>query len=556
MSAGVNGTERGAVSIPSSIPPFFHSQLSHSADLAVAIFIITTGVVSLVGNGVVLVVLGKKRKKLRPHELMTINLAVCDFGYSLFGAPFFITSSSNLSHLIPIIMCPAGILVTAAWPNQRKLGPVLQGMGRGENGVGLSHAWVFGEAGCLFYGIQGFVFGIGSLMTTCLISLDRSFKICSIKYGQWIERRHASLSIALVWMYTIFWSLLPVFGFGSYGPEPYATSCTINWWMMKSSLNDRIYIFLILTLCFVGPTFIIITSYIAIMVTVYRSNRMLASIPSSGRTHSSKELRLTKTAAVVCLSFLLAWTPYAIVSLYSALTAKEELGEDPEILRAETAPTGATNPRLADFLSLPTLINWTCLQNCSTFQQSADALTNNSTVHFRFKLGFHPSLGSASQSTIRVVSSLRPEVTLIPAMFAKSHCMVNPFIYQIMNREFREDVYYMFCGRGLDRERTSRRGRGGSDSQANRSSVSLSYCHSWRRRSTSNMASSRDSKGQWKGQSAGSERAHRGSWQGSGSSGLASLDAATLDTHINMEREKGNESDRGTKKELGGPPSP
>ena len=37
---------------------------------------------------------------------------------------------------------------------------------------------------------------------------------------------------------------------------------------MKSSLNDRIYIFLILSLCFGVPTFIIITSYIAIMVTV------------------------------------------------------------------------------------------------------------------------------------------------------------------------------------------------------------------------------------------------------------------------------------------------
>ncbi|XP_031432091.1 opsin-5-like [Clupea harengus] len=511
MSVGENGTWRGTVSVPSSIPPFFHSQLSHSADLAVAIFLITTGVVSVMGNGVVLLIYGRKRKKLKPHELMTINLAVCDFGYSLFGAPFPITSS-------------------------------------------LSHAWVFGEAGCLFYGVQGFVFGIGSLITTCLISLDRSFKICSIQYGQWIERRHASYSILLVWIYTIFWGLLPVFGFGSYGPEPFATSCTINWWRMKSSLNDRIYIFLILSLCFGVPTFIIITSYIAIMVTVYRSNRTLASIPSSTVTHSSKDLRLTKIAAVVCSSFLLAWMPYAIVSLYSALTAKEEPGEDPGILRAGAGMTGHVTPKLVDFLAFPSLINWTSLENDSTIYDSLD-MWSNRTMHSNFRPGYNSVLGSGSAlgaQSVRAVSSLRPEVTLIPAMFAKSHCMVNPFIYQIMNREFRADVYYMFCGRGLERERTSRRGRERSDSEGNQSSISLSYCHSWKRKSSSHILSHGNNGKKKQQQRSGSEKGPRGSWQGSGCSDWASLDAAMLDTQINMEREKGSEGDRGKEKEQGG----
>lgn len=48
----------------------------------------------------------------------------------------------------------------------------------------MSHAWVFGESGCLWYGIQGFVFGVGSLLTTCLISLDRCLKICCLRYGE------------------------------------------------------------------------------------------------------------------------------------------------------------------------------------------------------------------------------------------------------------------------------------------------------------------------------------------------------------------------------------
>lgn len=43
---------------------------------------------------------------------------------------------------------------------------------------------------------------------------------------------------------------------------------TVSRWRMKSSLNDRIYIFLILTLCFGLPTLTIITSYLAILLTV------------------------------------------------------------------------------------------------------------------------------------------------------------------------------------------------------------------------------------------------------------------------------------------------
>lgn len=51
-----------------------------------------SGMASIAGNSLVLLVLARKRKKLRPHEVMTINLAVCDFGYSLLGAPCFIIS--------------------------------------------------------------------------------------------------------------------------------------------------------------------------------------------------------------------------------------------------------------------------------------------------------------------------------------------------------------------------------------------------------------------------------------------------------------------------------
>ncbi|XP_039973338.1 opsin 9 [Xiphias gladius] len=429
---GENGSHRGSWFVPSSIQPPFLSQLSPSADLAVAVFLTFTGVTSVLGNGAVLLVYCRKKKKLRPPELLTINLALCDFGFSLFGAPFFIISS-------------------------------------------LCHAWVFGETGCLWYGIQGFVFGIGSLLTTCLISLDRCLKICCLRYGQWIERRHVSLSIAVVWVYTLFWASLPAFGFGSYGPEPYGTSCTINWWRMRLSLNDRIYIFLILTLCFGFPTLTIITSYLAILLTVYRSNRTLASIPSSSVNHTNKDLRLAKIAAVVCTAFFLAWMPYATVSMISALIPRDDQEADVTLQSVveESSGMASNSPKILT----PSLLNWTATEYYRPIYYNSEEEWG------------HVADEKEAESITRspeLFSCLPPVVTLIPAMFAKSHCMINPFIYQIVNREFRDDVYVMVFGR---EKAEMRRAQGRKNSLCERS-IGLSYCQSWRRKKSDPMSSS------------------------------------------------------------------
>lgn len=46
-----------------------------------------------------------------------------------------------------------------------------------------SHRWLFGWEGCRFYGWAGFFFGCGSLITMTVVSLDRYFKICHLRYG-------------------------------------------------------------------------------------------------------------------------------------------------------------------------------------------------------------------------------------------------------------------------------------------------------------------------------------------------------------------------------------
>ncbi|XP_047454393.1 opsin 9 isoform X2 [Mugil cephalus] len=450
---GKNGSYRSSWFVPSSIEPSFVSQLSTSVDVLVAVFLIFTGVSSVLGNGTVLLVYWRKRQKLRPPELLTINLALCDFGFSLLGAPFFIISS-------------------------------------------LCHAWVFGEMGCFWYGIQGFVFGIGSLLTTCLISLERCLKICCLRYGRWLERRHVYLAIAAVWLYTLFWSFLPAFGFGSYGPEPYGTSCTINWWRMRSSANDRIYIFLILTLCFGFPTLAIITSYLAILMTM---------------------------AAVVCASFLLAWMPYAAVSLISALFPK---GAESPLQTAvqESIGMASSSPAALKILDAPSLLNWTASEYFRQFYYSPEEKVDNAAET-------NPSL---SKATLRPTPSphsypsIPHVVTLIPVLFAKSHCMLNPIIYQIMNRDFRDEVYLMLFGR----EKAERRRLQSRVKDLPERSMSLSYYQNWRGRSSPlPLSAERDDKEKTSG-----GRGSNVSWTGHASAGTGVVDFVSEDTRDNMER--------------------
>lgn len=138
-----------------------------------------------------------------------------------------------------------------------------------------------------------------------------------------------------------------------------------------------------------------------------------------------------------------------------------------------------------DGLSLPKhpqhygLLNWTSTENYgSVYYDPGESLRDVTNPDPYSYSGLGHSLSAASTRSSAPgqegesetgsnwpVSCLPPMLSLIPAMFAKSHCMINPFIYQIMNKDFREDVYDILFGR-QNGERRRMRGRGGSYSDS------------------------------------------------------------------------------------------
>lgn len=169
-------------------------------------------------------------------------------------------------------------------------------------------------------------------------------------------------------------------------------------------------------------------------------------------------------AAVVCATFLLAWTPYATVSLISALIPRDDQETEGTLQTVvEESTSGVSSSQNAlKTLDIPSLLNWTATEYYRQIHYSSEikwsevnnmsltSISRMSDAMLRSTLGktAEPMTGSPQP-----FSSFSPLVTLIPAMFAKSHCMINPLIYQIMNREFRDDVYVMVFGQEIAKRR-------------------------------------------------------------------------------------------------------
>ncbi|KAK7907319.1 hypothetical protein WMY93_015931 [Mugilogobius chulae] len=230
----------------------FASRLSPEADIVAALYVCIIGVMSATGNGYVIYMSIKRKPKLKPPELMTVNLAVFDFGISVTGKPFFIVSS-------------------------------------------LSHRWLFGWEGCSFYGWAGFFFGCGSLITMTMVSLDRYLKICHLSYGTWLKRHHAFLVVVFIWVYAAFWATMPL-----------------------ASFSGQSFVLSILFFCLILPTIVIVFSYVKIICKVKSSAKEISDLDARVNKSQNLEMKLTKVAMLICAGFLIAWIPYAVVSVVSA----------------------------------------------------------------------------------------------------------------------------------------------------------------------------------------------------------------------------------------------
>ncbi|XP_019623839.1 PREDICTED: opsin-5-like isoform X2 [Branchiostoma belcheri] len=237
-------------------------------------YVLCIGLCNLIGNTFVLLVSYYRRKKIKPPEVFTINLAVSDLMLLLCAYPWMVASSFN-------------------------------------------HGWLFGDAGCISYAFFRFMLGLVNIANITALALVRYLKVCRSKQVTDMSWTSAWLSLAGTWLFGAFWALMPVCGWSRYTREPFDVACTLDYKTAQDSREGAAFMMTLFAFCYFIPVAIITFCYICIVRTVRSSRQSLNCSNSSTDDKRGAEKKLTKIAVMVGVGFILAWTPYSLVSLYA-----------------------------------------------------------------------------------------------------------------------------------------------------------------------------------------------------------------------------------------------
>ncbi|OWK52826.1 Opsin-5 [Lonchura striata] len=335
--------------------------LSHTAAFSAS----CTGIVSLSGNSLLLLVAHQKRSLLKPAEFFIVNLAISDLSMTVTLFPpghLLLLCTQVLARVQPTelptcaqLCCRNG---SSCWES-------VQPRGRTGSPAASPCRWLFGQAVCSLYAFCGVLFELCSLGSLTVLSTLCCLKVCFPAYARCWDaeralaepRRRAAAGRV---------GPRPGLAARPYGPAPYGPACCIAW--RAAGTEAALYILALLVFCYLLPCLLVLASYALILRTVWgygnraaaqgktgmvirngkqsycSGSRRLSTFPwgyegpcsgsccmwlglggvsvprvlqeAHGAAISSAPLQLS---VAVCLGFLAAWTPYAVLALWALL---------------------------------------------------------------------------------------------------------------------------------------------------------------------------------------------------------------------------------------------
>ncbi|XP_026174873.1 opsin 8, group member b [Mastacembelus armatus] len=343
----------------------YTSTLSPALDVGTGCYLLVVAVLSIMGNLLVLIMAFKKSSKMKPPELLSVNLAVTDLGAA-------------------VTMYP--LAVASAW----------------------SHRWLGGDVTCIYYGLVGFFFGVASIMNLTVLATVRfivSLNMQSPK--EKISWMKVKMLCIWIWLYALIWSLFPILGWGRYGPEPFGLSCSLAWAQMKH--EGFSFVIFMFSFNLVLPIVIIICCYFGIAIKLYFTYKK--SISNSNRVPNIIKLhrRLLVIAVLISTGFIGCWAPYGMVSLWSIFHDSNSIPPEVSLLPCMFAKSSTVyNPLIYYIFSrsfkreVKQLRGW-CLG--STSCQVSNNINNS--IYMITADVRNPQPETAAQSSSREITELR-----------------------------------------------------------------------------------------------------------------------------------------------------
>ena len=186
---------------------------------------------------------------------------------------------------------------------------------------------LFHFTGCNVYAYCCGVGGIVSICTMAMIARERYSAISrdmlpfQMKESPGVKKPVTILM--LVWIFASVMLAPPLFGWSRYVVDGHGTSCTFDY-VSQTASNRNFYLFLFI--CgFSFPLFVTVYYYMRLVFHVKSHDRQLGSqqcqslqrYPIRRQHWRRREMKLCRSCALVVITFVIAWTPYAVVALLS-----------------------------------------------------------------------------------------------------------------------------------------------------------------------------------------------------------------------------------------------
>ncbi|XP_076464749.1 rhodopsin, GQ-coupled-like [Babylonia areolata] len=200
--------------------------------------------------------------------------------------------------------------------------------------------WMFGELGCTYYAFVTY--------TCVLVAMTCYLLVCVYRYRVVVQhvpanspetRRWVTVSIVAAWTYALCWSVCPFLGWGAFAPEPFATSCSLDW--TTRVVSNKMYNVLVFLFLLLIPVTVMISCSIVIMKKVrmqvrpsippldnHQNNINTANNSRDGTSSegASIQTRSLKILLLTMVMFVLFWTPYGVLSLLAGVGMEVDAG--------------------------------------------------------------------------------------------------------------------------------------------------------------------------------------------------------------------------------------
>ncbi|XP_031571019.1 melanopsin-like [Actinia tenebrosa] len=185
------------------------------------------------------------------------------------------------------------------------------------------HWWTLHPSVCQYFAFSSTVLGLTSMIHLVALSVEKCYTI-KMPSTQLISERKIIAVIIGLWLFSLLWSLFPLLGWSSFGPEPGYSGCSITW--NSKVPSDKAYTISLFVFFFFFPVTLSTLCYVLIHKEIGKmatdAAKRWGPLAQPTQETIQAKIKTVKMSFVMLVAFLVAWFPYAIVSLYSSLSSK------------------------------------------------------------------------------------------------------------------------------------------------------------------------------------------------------------------------------------------